>query len=325
MKLCLTLLFCLFSQSLWSQAWKNRKPQLLHTETRWHSLKTWTDLGKTEEQAVVALVEILSRSETGMKVLQEAKQKASESGQTLSDVITAAEGSLTDTTLIRRFSPEAPDQVMYETRSKVTVNRNLRVREALLDLAHELTHFTYRTPFNPYTQHFTLKSFVESTVEGQGGEVEAFMVECQVYFELFPHEKDPDHQCRQVIDKKSGEISKRLGIEHFYRVGAYHKKFADELKTFELKPEDLPLLSEHDPLFISSAWGLPYPIAAFREFVTIMGRACENDLRRLELLKSSSLRAPASLELTNRYQKMNNDYESRCQSFRSDLHSQNIF
>jgi hypothetical protein len=300
---------------------RERRARIIHEELPRPSQRTWLELGKSERESIESLIRILERSPTGLKLLQAASLKARETGRTLSDVIAAGEGSLTDTTLTRRFTPEAPDQVIYESRSVVYLNRRLNVREAILDLAHELTHFTYREPFNPYTNKFTLKSFVRSTVEGEGGEVEAFMMECQVLFELFPEESQSRSHCQQVVDPTSGKLSKARGIENFYRIGAYRDHFVKEMSEFNLAKDDLPMLSGLEPLFISSAWGLPYPVAAFREYVTIMGRACENDMKRLEILRTAIARAPASMESSMRYHQMQRDYDTRCHDFRFDLHS----
>lgn len=300
---------------------RERRGRVLHIDRGAHQGQTWMDLGRDDQQRVESLIRILRESKTGEHLLQESARKARETGRTLADVISPGEGSLTDTTLIRRFTPEAPDQVVYESRSVVTINRRLNTMEAVLDLAHELTHFAYRQPFNPYNNGFTLKSFVRSTVEGEGGEVEAFMMECQVLFELYPEQSKSRAHCQEVVDPKTGRLSKRRGIENFYRIGAYRDHFVKEMADFDLAKDDLPLLSGLEPLFISSAWGLPYPIAAFREYVTIMGRACENDMKRLEILKDSLGRAPASLESSLRYRQMQTDYASRCEGFRFDLRS----
>ena len=51
-------------------------------------------------------------------------------------------------------------------------------------------------------------------------------------------------------------------------------------------PHLFPHLRPTDPLFISSAWGLPYPVAAYREFMGIRKRVCANEGRRLALIKA---------------------------------------
>lgn len=311
----------LFFISLHPASARERVARVIHTEKKATHTGNWLELAATEEQSVHELIRMLEQSQTGKKLLNQAQLKARETGRTLNDVISAGEGSLTDTTLIRRFTPDNPDQVVYETRSVVTVNRHLRVREAVLDLAHELTHFTYRQPFNPYQSQFTLKSFVRSTVEGEGGEVEAFLIECQVFFELYPEAASTNAHCQDIIDPQNGRLSKERGVQHFYRIGAFRDHFVKEMADFNLSEGDLPLLSGLEPLFISSAWGLPYPVAAFREYVTIMGRACENDLKRLEILKTSLGRAPASMESALRVRQLEGDYHSRCGDFRADLHA----
>lgn len=297
-----------------------REAKTIHTETkRLRSDSPWIQLADSEEQSVAKLIALLEKSATGKKILQKAQAKAAKDGLQIFDVISAGDGSLTDTTLIRRFSPESPEQIEYETRSHVTVNRRLRVIDAVLDLAHELTHYTFRTPFNPYDHQFNLKSFVKSTVEGEGGEVEAFVVECQVLFELYPHESRQN--CQKIIDPITQQLSKNLGVEHFYRVGGHMRSFAQEMGDYALKTEDFPHLSQDDALFISSAWGLPYPVAAFKEYVTIMGRACENDQKRLSIIKNQLSRSPASFESSSRFQKMQSDFEGRCRMFDSQLRS----
>ena len=92
-----------------------------------------------------------------------------------------------------------------------------------------------------------------------------------------------------------------------------------EIQDYQLKLNDFPHLSKGQALFISSAWGLPYPVAAFKEYVTIMGRACENDLKRLSLLKNRLTRSPASFSESKTYQKMHSDFSGRCQQFEAQL------
>ena len=117
----------------------------------------WTKLNRDEAEAIKMLVELLRNSPTGEKVLLKAQEKAHEQDETLWDILKVGDGSLTDTTLVRRFSPSRPDQMVYESRSKVFINRRLSVKDALLDMAHELTHFSFRKPFNPYQDSFSAK------------------------------------------------------------------------------------------------------------------------------------------------------------------------
>lgn len=248
--------------------------------------RVWVEVRGTEERSLKYLIDLLRRSSTGGRLLEAAAQKAHRKGQVLHDVIQAGDFSLTDTTLVRRFSVKRPDKVVFETRSKVFLDRDLTVVDALLDMAHELAHYAYRTPFNPYRRDFTLKGFLKSTVEGRGGEVEAYLVECQVLQELFPDDEiEGKSNCSRIRDPVSGRLSKILGIREFYRMGKHLKGFIRDLRPYRVQGEDFPHLSGHQALFISSTYGLPYPLAAFKEYRLIMDKVCRNDLKRLLLFK----------------------------------------
>ena len=65
-------------------------------------------------------------------------------------------------------------------RSEIRLNRELSMADALLDLAHELTHFVQREIFNPYSLQFSALQFLEESIEGQGGEAQAYISECKV-------------------------------------------------------------------------------------------------------------------------------------------------
>lgn len=278
----------------------------------------WYLKSRSDEENFKRLVEGLKRIPTGQKVLERATAKAREQGLTLYDVVAIGDGSLTDTTLIRRFQASNPTNVVYETRSKVYLSKHLKTLDALLDFAHELTHFTYREPFNPYDSRFHLKDFIKSTVEGRGGEVDAFMVECKVLRELVPGEGFNRSNCQRVFDQKSGLVSKDLGIVEFYKVGSHFGDLKKDLDKFSISEKDLPNTSANDALFISSAWGLPYPVAAVKEYVNIMDRVCKNDKNRLSLMQQRVDRAPASLDSSKDgadYRLMFEDFKSRCEKF----------
>jgi hypothetical protein len=279
----------------------------------------WYKSSRTDEENFKRLVEGLKRVETGKKVIEKATEKASQQGFTLFDVVAIGNGSLTDTTLIRRFSASNPAHVMYETKSKVYLNKNLKTLDALLDFAHELTHYTYREAFNPYDARFHLKDFIKSTVEGRGGEVDAYMVECKVLKELLPGSGFERSNCPKVYDQKMGSVSKELGIQEFYKVGRHYDDLKKELEKFAVNEKDLPQASSNEALFISSAWGLPYPVAAVREYVNIMDRVCKNDQNRITLMREKIARAPASETNTDTqdFRVMFEDFNSRCEKFTS--------
>jgi hypothetical protein len=266
--------------------------------------KVWSHWTTSSQTNVTRLIEILQRSETGRGLIRSASAKAAQSGMLLTDVIQPGEGSLTDTTLIRKFYPENPDQVVFETRAKVFVNRHLAWREALLDLAHELTHYVHREPFNPYTVNFSLADFVTSTIESRGGEVHAFVTECHVMKELFTQEFTQDSNCNK-ISEPSGKLSTPKAVELFYHVGGFFpqmKKILDDRGI----TNHFPHLKQEKTKFVSSAYGLPYPLAAVAEYQTVLSKVCENDRRRLGFMKKD--RSPASVE------KFRLNLEQRCRT-----------
>jgi hypothetical protein len=296
------------------------KSKVLDVEAELNFNESWYKQGRSDEENFKRLVEGLKKVPTGKKVIEKATEKAAQQGYTLFDVIAIGEGSLTDTTLVRRFSASNPASVMYETRSKVYLNRHLKTLDALLDFAHELTHFTFREPFNPYDARFHLKDFIKSTVEGRGGEVDAYMVECRVLQELLPVTGLSRSNCQKVYDKNLGSVSKELGIAEFYKVGPHFDGLKKELQKFSVNEKDLPAASSGEAFFISSAWGLPYPVAAVREYVNIMDRVCKNDQNRINLMQNKLERGPAS-ESTNKdvqdFRLMFEDFKSRCEKFTS--------
>ncbi len=305
--LALFLLFC----STASAKMFVRKEYTIEDSRKYRYSDRWAYIAKSEEDSLKELIKVLETSKTGRKVLAMATKKAKIFGHELDELIHAGDGSLTDTTLIRRFSPGSPDEVVYESRSKVYINRGLSVKNAILDMAHELVHFSLREAFNPYQSNFDLKDFVVSTVEGKGGEVEAYLVECQVHIELFP---DVDSNCKKVINEKTGKVEKSLGIEAFYQMGRYYSIFANSLKKHHLTTKDFSYTGRDQADFISSAYGLPYPLAAIHEYESIMQRVCLNDEKRLALMKSNLNRAPAAQE-NREYLSLVSGHEKKCSAF----------
>ncbi|MFZ4712120.1 MAG: hypothetical protein ACOYL6_00275 [Bacteriovoracaceae bacterium] len=278
---------------------------------------TWDKVSKNSEQNVRYLIELLKKSHTGTRLLKEATMKAAQSGETIFDVLKAGEGSLTDTTLVRKFSQFNPHEIAYETKSKVYINRDLSLLDALLDTAHELTHYTYRSAFNPYTYKMTVNDFIASTIEGTGGEVDAFMMECKVLFELFPTQLSSRHNCRK-IQESGGSFSRTLAVQEFYKVGSYLPVFEKELSRFKTKTTDTQV-SQDSISFISSAYGAPYPLAAVREYMAVMSKVCENDKKRFAFMEAGTGRTPTSSVEKNEdkyaraHQELLKGHSERCQ------------
>jgi hypothetical protein len=319
MKFSLLFIFIFCVSTKWAKA----EHKVIDVDDELNLNESWYKKNKTEEVNFKRLIDVLKKVPSGKKVIEKATEKAAQKGFTLYDVVTTGDGSLTDTTLIRRFAASNPGLIMYETKSKVYLNRHLRTLDAVLDFAHELTHYTYREAFNPYDHHFALKDFIKGTLEGRGGEVDAYMVECKVLFEILPISGAERSNCQKVFDKKLGTISKDLGIQEFYKIGNHYGEFKKEIEKFALNEKDLPFASDNEAIFISSAWGLPYPVAAIKEYTNIMDRVCKNDQNRLSLMQNKLLRSPASKEKSDTlgsdeqdaYKNMFEDFKIRCDKF----------
>lgn len=276
--------------------------------------KVWTKIHTKSEYNVKFLIQTLRRSETGKRLIADASLKAANYGETIYDILKPGQSSLTDTTLIRKFSQSAPDQVIYETKSKVYVNQELSILDAILDTAHELTHFTHREAFNPYTYKMSALDFISSTIEGNGGEVDAFLMECRVLFELFPKYLANKSNCRKIQDPNSGYFSKQLTIREFYKVGSFADEIKQELKKFGNAIEETSIQFDQVS-FISSAYGSPYPLAAIKEYRMVMGRVCENDKKRFAYMQAGIARSPASTKeysANKKYDELIKNHSDRC-------------
>jgi hypothetical protein len=321
MNLCLKSLTILLLYFLTSSAFSKsfeRRARVIHIDSKESWSRAWYNPKIADRFSIDSLVRALSKSRTGKAILKKSEKKANSHGLTLDDIIVVGSSSLTDTTLIRKFSPSNPTEITYETRSKVYVNKSLSFRDAVLDLAHELTHYSYREPFNPYVTQFTVDQFVTSVIEGRGGEVDAYIIECKVLKELRPSTFKSTSNCRNVVDPNSGHLSKDLGVKKFYEIGDYEDSLTEILDKYGWTKNKFPKVKKGDALYISSAYGLPYPVAAVSEYTAIMGKACQNDYNRLTLMREriagTDGRSPAS-SLHGSFSKLFSSYRSRCSQF----------
>lgn len=253
----------------------------------------WSTITQNSETNILTLLEMIEKSSSGKLLVMAAKDKASEQGGELLDFIKEGRGSLTDTTLTRRFSAHNPEDVRFETKSIVYLNKELSVMNAVLDLTHELTHFVFREAFNPYKSNFTLDQFIKSTIEGRGGEVQAFMMECRVLKELYPSSLQKRNNCYKIFDEGTGTFSQNLAVSRFYQVGSFYQNFRKKLREKGIS-EKFDHITDKEASFISSAYGVPYPVAAYSEYVSVVTKVCENDRKRLALMSMKKGRTPAS-------------------------------
>lgn len=264
----------------------------------------WTSYSKNPSLNIHRLIKILESTSSGKNLVKQAIIKAKSQGNRLSEVIKIGDGSLTDTTLYRKFHQDNIFHVTYESKSEVYLNIELTGLQALLDLAHELSHFVYRETLNPYDLNFTMVEFIKSTIEGKGGEAQAYIYECKVLHELFGEKAVEDHSCHRVVDLKTKEFSMQKVVKEFYYLGQYSDEFQKLLKDNGVNRSDVfPNVNTHEVLFYSSAYSLPYPLAAIAEYQNVISKACNNDHKRLNYLKnnptsSDGSRLPASEDLS---------------------------
>jgi hypothetical protein len=275
----------------------------------------WTEFSQNPELNIQNLLQMLAKSQVGKELIQKATKKAKRDGTTLLQAIEPGSGSITDTTLIRRFSPSDPENVSYETRSKVYLNKNLTTYDAILDLAHELTHYVFREGFNPYQKNFSLEAFIKSTVEAEGGEVHAFLMECKILSELFPKQIANRYNCKKIIDPSTGKFSRELAVKKFYSLGGFFEKFNAKLAGHGIS-DHFPNISKDEVSFVSSAYGMPYPLAAYHEYMTVLGKVCENDKKRMAYIGRSA--APSRSPASAQFNKARQEYLDRCSSVVND-------
>jgi hypothetical protein len=303
-----TFILLISSAHVYASTWAQRGA-LIVDDKKDHKNKSWIKLAPTERESAKELISIIETTKMGEKLVARAKLKARRDGKSLYDVIKSGDVSLTDTTLIRKFSQHDPFNISYHAKSVVLIDKTHSVKDAVLDLVHELTHYTFKEPFNPYKKDFKISDFMKNTIEGRGGEVEAFLVECRVGREIYG--KSPlSAQCQAILDE-TGEPSKLLAVKEFYKLGSFHKKFLDLSKKKGLNVEEFKHVSRDSGVIISSAWGSPYPMAILDEYTNIMEKVCRNDERRLAFYGTDKSRLPASIYTS--YAKAKKDFSRRCE------------
>ena len=191
------------------------------------------------------------------------------------------ESSRTDTVLTRRFNPQTGVEER-ERQTTIFLRRDQSDGEIALDLIHELVHAGARPTFDPYDPELTVGKYIWNAIEGEGGEVDAVLAECQVAFELSLKAEASISRCQNYIEKSglshSTHLSRELVRKDFYRTGKWYSELKENLDS-ELSL--FPLLSQESPQLYSSTGHAPYPAALMEEFHEITEVACVNSRSRL--------------------------------------------
>lgn len=243
--------------------------------------EAWTGVGQLEA--------LLRQVPEGKKVLEAAERRDPEVLQR----IKLGKASFTESTFSRTYSlVDGKEQVRL--RHEITLSTRLKLADAVVDLAHELLHFSEKGMLDPYRPGFELEQFVRNGIEGEGGELAALEVECQVAWALErKHPGFPRHRLCERYRKKGDRFARAAARRDYYSVGTWYRQTSDKLRSA------IPELSEAGVVFTSSFAGKPYPVALAEEFVATLKTACVNNRRKYRLIAAQSEgdRAPASVEL----------------------------
>lgn len=236
---------------------------------------------------VAELVPLLESVPEGKKVLEEAAGKDKD----FLAKIKTGDASFTESTFARTYSL-LDGRENIELRHEVTINRRLSLADAVIDLAHELVHFTEKRMLDPYKPGFELRQFVQRGIEGQGGELAALERECVVAWamkERFPG--FPRHQLCESY-RAGARFNRAKALADYYALGSWFRK-NESLK------EALPLVSDRTVVFTSSYARKPYPVALAEEFSATREAACANNRKKYRLISAQAEggRAPSSDQL----------------------------
>ncbi|MDH4468083.1 MAG: hypothetical protein QE271_08495 [Bacteriovoracaceae bacterium] len=272
---------------------------------------------KQKRQLIHSMLQWISESPSGKKLVTDADKRAlSIYKKNLLDLISVSNASVTDSTVLRRFYAHSPHQVSYEYRSSIFLSGDLNYAHATIDLAHELTHFTYKPLVNPYENFDHPVDFIRKVIDGQGGEVDAFIKECEVGKELMGEEFLSQGLCKHFVDQKLKSIDRQKVIKGFYALGEYKDQFLlaiDQLsRNLSTLPESgvnyFPSVSNDSTYLISSAYNLPYPLAAIEEFQKIKTNICRSEWKRISMAQ----RIKGDPEIRYKFRTISSDIQSKC-------------
>ena len=246
--------------------------------------------------SIDSVLKDLSELKIGQQIIQLAIEKDKEFLQ----FVQRGKVSITESNYTRSYSlSEGKENVSID--HKIYISENLSRADAILDLAHELTHFALRPIYDPYDTAVGLKQFIRAGIEGKGGELEAFQTECLVAWELErANENFHEHGLCSKYKKKNG-FDVRQAKRDYYSIGPYFLQNEDLVKF-------LPLLNAEDIRFTSSYAKKPYPIALVNEYQQSRKTACENNARKEKLIAAQAqegrLPQSVSVELSKEHSKL---------------------
>ncbi len=235
-------------------------------------------IAQTDEwRGLTQALENLARAPSGKKLVESAKKNLKAAA--LEKIFQPDEVSHTVSQVKRQFNLRT-GKATEERETRIHLKRDLSPTELLFDIAHELTHATFKPNWDPYDPNLTLGGYLWIELEGPGGEIDAVVSECLVAIELKSEgQRNPRCQGYLVETDSHLKVDRAKIREDLYRSGdAYSEVLArlgDERARF-------PLLSSRSPILQSATMGSPYPVALLRTYDELTKTACTHSKRRLE-------------------------------------------
>jgi hypothetical protein len=239
--------------------------------------------------SVAELARLLRSVPEGRAVLEAAEKK----DPTVLKRIKLGQASFTESTFSRTYSL-VDGKEQFTLRHEITLSSRLKLADAVVDLAHELLHFSEKGMLDPYRPGFELEQFVRNGIEGEGGELPALEVECSVAWAL--ERKDPSfprHRLCERYRRKGDSFNRAAARRDYYSVGTWYRETKEALQG------SIPELNQTGVVFTSSYAGKPYPVALVEEYAMTRRAACVNNRRKYRLIAAQAEgdRRPASVEL----------------------------
>jgi hypothetical protein len=237
------------------------------------------DLGA--HQNIKSALETLSQMEAGRPLVQKAQSVwGALTVQALAQHFQWGEVSRTDSVITRHYDSSSGTEKRQRD-TVILLRRDQPSTELLLDMAHEMVHATAQPTFDPYDPTLSSGRYIRAALEGEGGEVNAVVKECEVALEITAHTGEVIDRCKGYYGGDGRRVLNGVDRERilhdFYKVGHWKKGLMQKLgrdSTVSL------LLTEETPAFYSSTGRSPYPVALFEEFVELTRTACDNTFKR---------------------------------------------
>lgn len=247
------------------------------------------DSSKLSFARLTEAVQLLMNSQRGKLLLQQGttRQIITEilKGNGKSSLFKWGNSSRTDTTLTRQFNPKTGREERFR-KQVIFLNPDQNSLELALDLAHELVHASSKPIYDPYDPSLTPAKYIQLSIEGFGGEVDAVYTECEIAVELTKKNHTLLDRCRRFLNTGplSGSIDRLKIVRGFYRIGNWKK---DLSKNLGPEIASFPNITAEKPVLFSSTGHTPYPVALYDEYEEITRAACENSVKRQASLMST--------------------------------------